>query len=87
MKGKKMTSMKMLMTAGCLLAGLLPASAHHEATAGSGAYLAFWGGAEAPATADLAAGTCRDGGFWEKGFVSIYSHGQVDYSEKFPGTP
>lgn len=73
-----MTSAKTLLTAACLLAGLLPASAHHETAAGGIAYLAFWGGVDAPAPVDLATGVCSDGRFWEKGFVSIYSQGHVD---------
>lgn len=73
-----MSRIKILMSAGCLLAGLVPATAHHGSEAETSAYLAFWGAFDAPPVAtDLIAGSCRDGEAWKRGFVSIFSQGSL----------
>lgn len=74
-KGKIMNITRTLLASACLAgaAALAPASAHHQ-DAVKREYLAFWRGHQAPASETLEAGSCTDESFWEKGFVSIYSH-------------
>ena len=65
---------RILAAAGLAALSAVTATAHHEAT-GEGHYLAFWAGYR-PASAPMPTPeTCPEGRFWEKGFVSIYSHG------------
>lgn len=69
-----MSIQKILCAASLAVLSAVPVQAHHEA-AGDRQYLAFWGGFRPALDPVPTPETCRDGVFWEKGFISIYSQG------------
>jgi hypothetical protein len=66
---------RILLAAASLAAcAAVTARAHHEPAEGA-PYLAFWAGYRPVPTPLPTPDSCRDGVFWSKAFVSIYSQG------------